>query len=62
MGSVNRPRLVAVLACVAAIPLARELDAIAALGLAAFISSTVIAYETTAYAEARARIRREHAH
>jgi low temperature requirement protein LtrA len=61
VGSVNRPRLTALVACLAAIPLAREADALVALALAAAITSAVIAYETTAYAEARARIRREHA-
>jgi low temperature requirement protein LtrA len=62
VGSVNRPRLVALLACLAAIPVAREVDALPALGLAAALASAVIAYETTRYAEARARVRREHAH
>jgi low temperature requirement protein LtrA len=62
VGSVNGPRLVALLACLAAIPLAREADAIVALGLAAALTSAVIAYETMRYAEARARVRREHAH
>jgi low temperature requirement protein LtrA len=61
VGSVNRPRTVALVACLAAIPLAAEVDALAALGVAAAITSAVIVYETTAYAEARARIRREHA-
>ena len=62
VGSVNRPRATAVVACLVAIPLAREADALVALGVAAAITAAVIAYETTAYAEARARVRREHAH
>jgi low temperature requirement protein LtrA len=62
VGSLNRPRLVAVLLSIAAIPLGLEVDAILALGIAAAIAAGVIAYETTAYAEARARVRREHAH
>jgi low temperature requirement protein LtrA len=62
VGSVNRPRATAVVACIVAIPLARDADALVALGVAAAITAAVIAYETTAYAEARARVRREHAH
>jgi low temperature requirement protein LtrA len=62
VGSLNRPRLVAVLLSIAAIPLGLEVDAILALGIAAAIAAGVIAYETMAYAEARARVRREHAH
>ncbi len=60
--SLNRPRLTAILLSLAAIPIGLEVDAILALGVAAAIAAGVIAYETTAYAEARARIRREHAH
>ena len=62
VGSLNRPRLTAILLSLAAIPIGLEVDAILALGIAAAIAAGVIAYETTAYAEARARIRREHAH
>jgi low temperature requirement protein LtrA len=62
VGSLNRPRLTAILLSLAAIPIGLEVDAILALGVAAAIAAGVIAYETTAYAEARARIRREHAH
>jgi low temperature requirement protein LtrA len=62
VGSLNRPRMVAVLACLAAIPLGLEVDALLALAIAATIAAAVIAYETMAYAEARARVRREHAH
>ena len=60
--SLNRPRLVAVLVSLALIPLATEVDALVALAAAAAVSSAVIAFETMRYAEARARIRREHAH
>jgi low temperature requirement protein LtrA len=60
--SVNRPRLVAALVCLALIPVGTEVDALVALAAAAAVTSAVIAYETVAYAEARARIRREHVH
>jgi low temperature requirement protein LtrA len=59
--SINRPRLVALAACLCLIPLSTEIDAIVALALAAGISSAVIAYETVRYAEARARVRRAQA-
>jgi low temperature requirement protein LtrA len=55
--SLNRPRLVALIACLALIPLGTEVDALVALALAAGVTSAVIAYETIAYAEARRRIR-----
>jgi low temperature requirement protein LtrA len=58
--SLNRPRLVALIACLCLIPLSTEIDAIVALGLAAAISSAVIAYETIRYAEARRRVRQAH--
>ena len=53
VGSLNRPRPVALIACLALIPLGTEVDALVALGLAAGVTSAVIAYETIAYAEAR---------
>ena len=59
VGSLNRPRLVAVVACAASIPLATEVDALVALTLAAAVTSAVIAYEAIRYAEARDRIRHE---
>jgi low temperature requirement protein LtrA len=59
--SLNRPRLVAALACVCLIPLAPEVDAIWALALGAAVTSAVIAYETIRYAEARRRVRQTHA-
>src|SRR5918995_344211 len=61
VGSINRPRSVAVLVCLALIPLATEVDAGVALGAAALVVSAVIAWETIMYAEARSRIRGEHA-
>jgi low temperature requirement protein LtrA len=59
VGTLNRPRLVALVTCVALIPLGTEVDAIAALALAAAVVSAVIAFETIRYAEARRRVRRE---
>jgi low temperature requirement protein LtrA len=59
--SLNRPRLVAALACVCLVPLAPEVDAIWALALGAAVTSAVIAYETIRYAEARRRVRQTHA-
>jgi len=60
VGSINRPRSMAVLVCLALIPLATEVDAGVALGAAALVVSAVIAWETIMYAEARSRIRGEH--
>jgi low temperature requirement protein LtrA len=59
--SLNRPRLVATVACLCLIPLSTEIDAIWALALAAAVTSAVIAYETIRYAEARRRVRQTHA-
>ena len=60
--SLNRPRLVAAVACLCLIPLATEIDAILALMLAAAVSSAVIVYETIRWAEARSRVRQTPAH
>ncbi len=57
VGTINRPRMVALVACLCLIPLAREVDAIVALALAAGVTSAVIAFETIRYAEARRRVR-----
>jgi len=57
--TLNRPRLVALVVCLALIPLGTEVDAIVALALAALVTSSVIVYEAVRYAEARARIRHE---
>jgi low temperature requirement protein LtrA len=59
VGTINRPRLVALVVCLALIPVGREVDAVAALALATGVTSGVIAYETMRYAEARQRIRHE---
>src|SRR5215211_821707 len=52
-----RGRLVALLASVALVPVATEIDALLALGLAAAVTSGVILYEALRYAEDRHRIR-----
>jgi low temperature requirement protein LtrA len=56
-----RGRLIAVGVAVALIPVATEVDALVAMGLAAALTSAVIAYEAIRYAEARRRVRAEHA-
>jgi low temperature requirement protein LtrA len=57
VGTLNRPRLVAVAVCLALIPLGTQVDALFAVALGCLVTSTVIAYEAVAYAEARDRIR-----
>ena len=57
VGSLNRPRLTAVLACVPLVLLGREADALVALAVAAALASAVVAYEAIRYAEARRRVR-----
>ena len=59
VGTINRPRLVALLACLALIPLGTEVDAMVSVALAAAVTSSVIAYEAIRYAEARRRVRHE---
>ena len=61
MGTINGQRLAAAILCVALIPLATEVDALVALALAAAIAASVIAYEATRFAEARAAVRRRRA-
>jgi low temperature requirement protein LtrA len=56
-----RGRLVALLLSLALIPLATEVDALISSALAAAVTSGVIAYEALRYADARRRIRAEHA-
>jgi low temperature requirement protein LtrA len=56
-----RGRPVALVVALALIPVATEVDALAALGMAAALTSGVVAYEALRYAEARRRIRAEHA-
>ena len=55
--SLNRPRLVASAVCLALIPLALEVDALASAAIAAAVCASVILYEATRYREARARVR-----
>jgi low temperature requirement protein LtrA len=57
VGTLNRPRLVALIVCLALIPLGTQVDAIAALVLATCVTSGVIAYEAFRYADARSRVR-----
>jgi low temperature requirement protein LtrA len=57
--TLNRPRSVAIVLCLALIPLGTEVDAIVALAVASAVTSAVIAYEAIRYAEARDRIRHE---
>ena len=59
--TVNKPRLVALVVCVGLIPLATEVDALVSLALAAAVTSAVIAFEAIRWAEARQRVRQEHA-
>jgi low temperature requirement protein LtrA len=56
-----RGRLVALLVAVGLIPVATEVDALVAVGLAAALTSVVIGYEVLRYADARRRVRSEHA-
>jgi low temperature requirement protein LtrA len=58
VGSVNRPRLIALVVCLALIPFGKEVDAYVAVAIAALVTSSVIAYEAIHYAEARRRVRR----
>jgi low temperature requirement protein LtrA len=55
--TINRPRLVTAVLCLALIPVAREVDALIALAIAAGVCSCLIVYEVVAYREARARVR-----
>jgi low temperature requirement protein LtrA len=57
VGTINRPRSVAIVVCLALIPLGTEVDAGVALALGAVVTSSVIAYEAVRYREARNRIR-----
>jgi low temperature requirement protein LtrA len=54
-------RPVAVVVALALIPVATEVDALVALGMAAALTAAVVAYEVLRYSEARRRIRAEHA-
>jgi low temperature requirement protein LtrA len=57
IGSWNHPRLVAAAALVVLAPLATTLPALLSLAFVTLIACSLIAYEATAYAEARERIR-----
>jgi low temperature requirement protein LtrA len=57
VGTLNLPRLVALLVCVALIPLGTEVDALVAVAIAAVVTSAVIAFEAIHYADARRRVR-----
>jgi low temperature requirement protein LtrA len=56
-----RGRLVALVVCLALIPVATEVDALVDLALAAAVTVAVITYEALRYREARHQIRGEHA-
>jgi low temperature requirement protein LtrA len=53
----GRGRLLTAVVCLALIPLAQSVDAIAALAMAAAVSSALIAYEVFRFADARASVR-----
>ena len=53
----GRGRLTAAVVLLALIPVARELDALAALAIAAAVSAALIAYEVIRFSDARARVR-----
>ena len=57
--TLSRPRLTALIVCVALIPLGTEVDALVTVALAAIVTSSVIAYEAIRYAEARRRVRHQ---
>jgi low temperature requirement protein LtrA len=59
--SLNQARLAALVVCLALIPVGAEVDALVALGLAAVVTSALIAYEAIRHADARRRIRHQHA-
>jgi low temperature requirement protein LtrA len=61
VGTLNRPRLTALVVCVALIPVGTQVDAIVALSIACIVTSSVIAYEAIRYADARRRVRHESA-
>ena len=61
MGTVSRRRVVAAIVCLALIPVATEVDALAALAMTTAIAAGVIAYEAIRFAEDRAALRRSSA-
>jgi low temperature requirement protein LtrA len=56
-----RGRLIAFVVALALIPVATEVDALVALGMAAALASAVIAYEVFHHAEGRRMVRQQHA-
>ena len=61
MGTLSKQRLVAAVVAVALIAPATEVDALVALAWAAALAALLIAYEAIRFADARARVRAEHA-
>ena len=61
MGTVSRRRVVAAIVCLALIPVATEVDALAALAMTTAIAAGVIAYEAIRFAEDRTALRRSSA-
>jgi low temperature requirement protein LtrA len=61
LGSVNPARVIAAVAALALIPLATAVDALVAVGLAAALTSSLIAYETVRFRDFREQIRHESA-
>ncbi len=59
VGSVNWPRVVTALMCLALIPLATEIAGVAMLAVLCALFVALITYEVVRYADARARIRAE---
>jgi low temperature requirement protein LtrA len=57
VGSLSRPRTVTALACLALLPVANSVDALAALAMAAALTTALIAFETIRFREAREHVR-----
>jgi low temperature requirement protein LtrA len=57
--TLNKQRLVGAIVLLALVPLAREISALATLGVAAVLLSALIAYEAIRYADARDRVRHQ---
>jgi low temperature requirement protein LtrA len=56
MGTVNAPRVLAALACIALIPVATEIDSLGALALTAAVAASVIVYETVRFVDERGAV------